>query len=119
MTNGDRFDRDRIERARRRRSRSRLHKAVAALCVAAVVAVGAAWGLGAFAPQPAHEASFVSFTSVSMVKNVLSGRAVLYERHEICVYYSINLCPVQKTLVFCGFIRYNDRSIYITLHREV
>ena len=52
-------------------------------------------------------------------KNVLSGRAVLYERHEICVYYSINLYPVQKTLVFCGFIRYNDRSIYITLHREV
>lgn len=55
MTNGDRFDRDRIERARRRRSRSRLHKAVAALCVAAVVSVGAAWGLGAFAPQPAQD----------------------------------------------------------------
>lgn len=55
--NGDEFDRERIERARRRRGRTRMRWAVAAVCLAAVVAVGAAWAHAAFAPQPAHDAA--------------------------------------------------------------
>ena len=40
-------------------------------------------------------------------------------RPQVCLYYSTSFRPGQKSLVFCRFIQYNDRSIYMTLHREV